>query len=54
MMGDNKIVVINFSFNSNNLKKKHKFIAYHCTRKAVDAGVIKLYTSLINITRPIF
>ena len=42
MMGDNNSTVINFYFNSNNLKKKHNYIAYHCTRKAVAAGVIEL------------
>jgi hypothetical protein len=40
LMMDNKSVVINSTFPSSTLKKKHNSIAYHKVREAVAAGII--------------
>ena len=39
---DNQSVVINTTFPSSLLKKKHNAIAYHKVREAVAAGVVKV------------
>ena len=42
MLGDNQSVITSCSIPSSNLKKKHNAIAYHRSREAVAAGVVKL------------
>jgi hypothetical protein len=41
MLDDNMSVVLNTSFPSGVLKKKHSAIAYHCVQEAIAAGVLR-------------
>ena len=40
---DNELVYFNASYGSSTIKKKHKSIAYHKTRKCVASGVMLIF-----------
>jgi hypothetical protein len=41
ILGDNMLVVLNYSAPSSVLKKKHNAIAYHCVQEGIAAKVTK-------------